>query len=293
MITPTGNDTMYTRKLLARALQTVAAFVLVGGCATPAQRMAPTSAAVVGEFRPGLLNGYLSPADLPDSLALLAAPPAQDSAAKASDVATYHELTALQATARGALAVRDANLDLPGATAAFACALGVPISEAETPNLNMLMERTLTDAVRASSKAKEKYQRKRPFAEFNAPSCTPAEESYLRTNGSYPSGHSTIGWLWALTLIEVSPERADALLQRGRAFGQSRGICGVHWKSDIEAGRIMGAATFARLQTNEVFSAQLNAARAEVAKERTQGAKPREDCAAEASALAASNSLAP
>src|SRR4029077_4220212 len=130
-------------------------------------------------------------------------------------------------------------------------------------------------------------------AEFNAPSCTPAEESYLRTNGSYPSGHSTIGWLWALILIEVSPERADALLQRGRAFGQSRGICGVHWKSDIEAGRIMGAATFARLESIPWFTARREAARDEIVKERSRGAAPETDCIAEAAVLATSHSAAP
>ena len=124
-------------------------------------------------------------------------------------------------------------------------------------------------------------------------SCTPAEEGYLRTNGSYPSGHSSIGWLWALVLTEIAPDRTDAILQRGRAFGQSRGICGVHWKSDIEAGRIIGAATFARLQSNPLFGAQLEAARAEVASERTRGAAPAGNCASEAAALATSSPSAP
>ena len=269
------------------------AMLVASGCAAPTRIVAPTSAAQVGEFRHGFLNGYLPPKDLPDGLALLPAPPAAGSAAQADDDAAFRELSKLQGTPRGAIAVQDANLSFPHADEVFSCALGVPISEKETPNLNMLLRMTLTDAGLATYKAKDKYLRTRPFVVFNVASCTPAEDGFLRTDGSYPSGHTSIGWIWALTLTEVAPDRADAILQRGRAFGQSRGICGAHWKSDIESGRIIGAATFARLQTNPVYSAQVEAARAEVTNERSSGAAPAGDCAAEAAALATSNSSAP
>ncbi len=271
----------------------VSAMLVASGCATPTRTVAPTSAAQVGEFRHGMLNGYLTQAELPDSLALLPAPPAAGSPAQADDEGTFHELAKLQATPRGALAVKDADLSFPHANEVFVCALGVPISEQATPNLNMLLQRTLTDAALATAKAKDKYQRTRPFAMYGVTSCTPAEEGYLRTNGSYPSGHSSIGWVWALALTEIAPDHADAILQRGRAFGQSRGICGVHWKSDIEAGRLIGAATFARLQSNSLFREQLDAARAEMSSERKRGAAPPGDCASEATALATSSSSAP
>lgn len=271
----------------------LSASLVASGCAPFAHTVAPTSATEVGEFRHGFLNGYLPPSELPDSLALLPAPPAAGSAAQADDDAAFHELTELLGTPRGAMAVRDANLNFPQAAEVFSCALGIPISEHETPNLNMLLRRTLTDAGLATYKAKDKYQRTRPFVVFKVASCTPAEDSFLRTNGSYPSGHTSIGWTWALTLTEIAPDRADVILQRGRAFGQSRGICGAHWKSDIESGRIIGAATFARLHANPVFSAQMEAARAEVAKARTRGAAAPSNCAAEAAALATSSLLAP
>jgi len=60
----------------------------------------------------------------------------------------------------------------------------------------------------------------------------------------------------------------------------------VHWKSDVEAGRTMGAAAVAKLHGNADFLAQLGAARSEIAAARSQGSKPNRDCAAEASALA-------
>ena len=266
--------------------------LLAAGCASPARISAPVTTAEVGEIRPGLLHGYLQPGELPDSLTLLPAPPAPGSAAQAADDAAYHELNKLLGTARGALAVADADLS-PRATSVFACALGVPISEAQTPNLNMLLRRSMTDAALATYKAKTHYQRTRPFVVFKAHSCTPADEAFLVNDGSYPSGHTAIGWAWALVLTQVAPEHADALLQRGRAFGQSRAICGAHWASDVESGRTIGAATIARLQDNAVFSAQLTAARAEVAHERGAQAAPAGECAAEAATIATASSLAP
>jgi len=271
----------------------LAAGLIAGGCASSPGVVAPTLAVEVGELRHGILKGYLAPAELPDSLALLPAPPARGSAAQAADEAAFHELTSFQGTARGAIAVQDADLNFPQAAGIFSCALGVPISEKETPNLSMLLRRTLTDAGLATYRAKEQYQRTRPFVFFKVPSCTPADDAFLAKDGSYPSGHTSVGWAWALMLTEIAPDRSDAILQRGRAFGQSRGICGVHWQSDIESGRAVGAATVGRLHANPVFVAQLKAARAEIAAQRSRGATPSENCAAQSAALATSSALAP
>ena len=264
----------------------------LAGCASKPPS-APTSAAEVGDFRHGLLNGYLSADQLPDSAALLPAPPAPGSAAQADDDAAFHELSAFQGTVRGALAVKDADLSFPQAAQIFSCALGVPVSEQQTPHLYMLLRRTLTDAGLATYTAKNKYQRTRPFVAFRVPSCTPADDAFLAKDGSYPSGHTSIGWAWALVLTEIAPDRADLILQRGRAFGQSRAICGVHWKSDVEAGRVVGAAAVAKLHSNPVFNAQMQSAGREIAQERSRGDAPAGDCAAEAAALASTRLLAP
>ena len=276
------------------AAAALAAITLLGACTSTPH--APDSPAEVGELRPGAgyLKGYLGREELPDSLALLPPPPADGTPAHADDADAFRQLTALQKGARGTLATRDANLKFPQAAGAFACALGVTVSEQGTPHLNMLLRRTLTDAGLATYKAKDKYKRTRPFVTFSAPTCTPAEEAALSKDGSYPSGHSALGWAWALVLTELAPERADALLLRGRSFGQSRGICGVHWKSDIEAGRLIGAATVARLRVNAVFQAQLAAAKQEVVQARAAGqVPPAADCASETQTLRSSLQLAP
>ena len=79
----------------------------------------------------------------------------------------------------------------------------------------------------------------------DTPVCTPEDDEALRADGSYPSGLTAIGWGWALILAQLMPDRADAILERGRAFGESRAVCNVHWYSDVVAGRIVGSAAVA------------------------------------------------
>jgi acid phosphatase (class A) len=88
----------------------------------------------------------------------------------------------------------------------------------------------------------------------------------------------------ALVLAGIAPDKADAVLQRAHAFGQSRVVCGVHWQSDVDHGRVMGAASVARLQSDATFQAQLALARQEVADAHAKGAKSPLNCAAEKAA---------
>ena len=91
---------------------------------------------------------------------------------------------------------------------------------------------------------------------------------------------------WTLILTELSPDRAEQLLLRGRQFGESRNVCNAHWYSDIVAGRLVGAAAVARLHASDEFLAAMEAARADIERVRSKGMAPRTDCAAEAAALA-------
>jgi acid phosphatase (class A) len=262
------------------ALQAAAlALALLAGCAAPP--------AAVPELRPGVPAGYLPRNALPDSLALLPPPPAADSAAFAADEEAYRSTRGYRNTARWAQATKDANLRFPAAAETFSCALGAPITPEATPRLYMLMRRSLVDAGLSTYTAKDHYQRTRPFVVFKETSCTPAEEAALAKDGSYPSGHAALGWGLALLLTELAPERADALLARGEAFGQSRVICGVHWQSDVNAGRLVAAGAIAKLHADATFRADVEAAKGELAAVRAKGLPPTGDCNAEAAALAA------
>jgi acid phosphatase (class A) len=242
--------------------------------------------AAVPEVRPGFLAGYLPTEQLPCSFALIPAPPAADSAAFALDEEVSRKSLELRGTSRWLLAAEDADLKFPHAAETFSCALNTSITERDMPHLYRLLRRSLTDAALSTHAAKDHYRRPRPFLVNREPTCSPDEEAALGAQGSYPSGHTAIGWGWALILSEIAPDRAEAVLARGRTFGQSRVICNMHWESDVIEGRFMGAATVARLHADPHFLVDLRAARAELATVRARGVKPARDCAAEAAALA-------
>jgi len=269
--------------LLRKILLVLACMAIIAGCASSERHSKP---AAVPEIRPGILAGYLQPEVLPNSLALLPPPPAESSAALSRDEEVSRKTLALRGTPRWELAAKDAELMFPEAAGAFSCALNAPITEQDTPHLYMLLRRTLADAGLSTYTAKNQYQRTRPFMVNGEPICTPEEEAGLRKDGSYPSGHTAIGWAWALILTEIAPERTDAILARGRAFGESRNICNVHWHSDVVEGRFMGAAAVARLHADPAFRAEIEAAKTELPAVRAKGLKPARDCQAEADALA-------
>lgn len=256
--------------------------VVISGCAGYGLKSKPAG---VPEVRPGILAGYLPFNDLPDSLALLPPPPAAGSAATALDEEVRLKNLALQGSPRWAQATSDADLTFPHAAGTFSCALDIVISEEETPHLYMLLRRTFTDAIVATLNAKGHYLRTRPFVAHNTSTCSPAQESQLKEDGSYPSGHTAIGWTWALILSEIAPERGDAVLTRARTYEESRLVCGVHWQSDVIGGRFVGSAVAARLHSSPDFLADLKAAKAEIAAVRARGLHPTRNCSEEEAAL--------
>jgi acid phosphatase (class A) len=218
----------------------------------------------IKEIHEGILEGYLSKDEIPNSLKLVPPPPEEGSAAFMLDQEVAAKYVALEDEARKEQATQDAMLAFPEAVDAFNTVLDVQISEETTPHLYMILRRTLADAGLSTYGAKNHYQRARPFMVNNTAICTPEEEALLRKDGSYPSGHTAIGWAWELILAEVFPEQADVILERGKQFGISRNVCNVHWHSDVVTGRMMGASAVAVLHSNTDFMIDLEAAKEEV-----------------------------
>ncbi len=81
---------------------------------------------------------------------------------------------------------------------------------------------------------------------------------------SYPSGHATVGAMMAILLAQMVPERRVELFAHGWKYGQARVVSGVHFPSDVEAGRILGTMLVGALLQDERFRADLRAARREL-----------------------------
>ena len=222
-----------------------------------------------------MAEGYLAPGAL-DSAALLGPPPSIGSPRERADRATFRATRRLAGTARWRLATEDNDLG-GGAFRRFSCAAGVTVLPTTTPATARIMLRIDADTRNLGLPVKLRYSRLRPLIGNRLPICVP-RAAWMWQNPSYPSAHATEGWAWALVLAELRPDQADALLQNGREFGESRIICGVHFESDVEAGRLLGAAMVARLHTNPAFLADMAQAREELATAARTGPAPY-DCA--------------
>lgn len=236
-----------------------------------------------GESRP-----YLPPAFAPDMSAILTPPPALGTPGAAADEAVFLATRALVDQPRWALATRDANAKPKALLKDFGCALGTDLDPKATPGLDRLLHRVLGDVEVAFRTAKADVKRLRPLVGNDLPICVPRHGS-LDSNPSYPSGHATLEYGTALILAELAPDRATAILQRGRTLAESRIVCGVHWSSDVQAGLLEGSSLVAALHGSAKFRADMDRARSELAASRAHAgavAPTAGECVIEANAAA-------
>jgi len=224
--------------------------------------------------------GYLAATALPDVARWLPPAPTAGSGEQALDDAIFARTRAELATPRGASAAADDVYAAPQVLARFQDSTGVVLTPANAPTLVALIGKAQKDAAGLLAPLKKKVcagGRVRPFvAQPSAPSClAPVDLAgkkhedldlyFLDRSGSYPSGHALLGMFVGLLFTELTPQHAQAALGRGLEFGESRVVCGFHYQSDVDAGRLAAAALLARLRADPAFDADLRAARAEVA----------------------------
>ena len=213
--------------------------------------------------RPPMMAGYLGEQHLPDHRVFLPPPPAPGSMLATADAAIFRDTRKLEKSPRWELAASDNQISHKALLGDFGCAAGLDLAAVDAPALARVLLRSSADLFPVVGAAKDAYKRPRPYSEQQGPLCiVPSEE--LTESGSYPSGHAATGWLYALLLAEIDPDHAAAIIRRGRAFGESRVVCGVHYVSDIEAGRLIATALVAALHGAPQFETDVASARAEL-----------------------------
>lgn len=230
-----------------------AVLLALAACATPAP--APTPPPVVHPT-----TAERNPAVQVDALVFLPPPPQANGALELAERAIVRGPWSAE---RRQQALEDNSID---PFAAYDAVLGSNFTGANFPATARLLDRAGRAAGFAGDPVKFRDRRARPF--LSDADITPCIEDTprLRESFSYPSGHAALGFGWALVLAELIPSRADAIIERGRDFGWSRVVCGVHYPSDIDASRIVAAAAIARLHADPEFQREFAAARAELAR---------------------------
>lgn len=206
---------------------------------------------------------------MPNAVYFLPPPPDTASAAFQYDRAQYRwGKEQRKDPVRLAIAVGDAIWSVENICKIYSGVLGIDISRENTPAIYRMLTLGLLTTDQAGKLPKNHYMRTRPYVFFDEPTIYPSDEKWLRNNGSYPSGHTILGWSAALLLTEMAPDKADTILARGYMYGQSRVIAGYHWQSDVDAARLVASAAVARLHADKRFLKLMKKARKEYKKMR-------------------------
>ena len=194
----------------------------------------------------------------------LPAPPDTVSAFAATDLNKFIEGKSIRPTDEGQIAINDVNNDQDYLLQIFSSAFGKTLSATTTPELYKLFEGMYSLGDGATRSCKNYYKRPRPYKQLNEATAYPPAENIEKNIGAYPSAHASTGWLYALVLAELNPDAEEDLLARAYQYGQGRVITGYHWQSDVEAGRLVGSAVYARLHNSEEFLKQFNRVKQEL-----------------------------
>ena len=194
----------------------------------------------------------VSAVDLDD---ILPPPPVPGSAAQSA------AMKAAQA-ARSPQDVEQAMADFKKSIFRFKDVLGPEFKPANLPYTNAFFRRILSDDEAIVSQAKDFFARPRPFITNDD-----VNPIMLRPGGGgYPSGHSTFAYVAAVVMSMMVPEKRDAIFARADQFEQMRVVSGEHYPTDVEAGRIAGAAIANALLHSPKFMADFATSRAVVRK---------------------------
>ena len=219
----------------------VAAALAAGGYGWWQQRSTPT---------------YLT-AGTAEFVALFAPPPARDSATTRRELDELLELQRTRSAAQVAAARADRKTDI----ARFLPALGLGNAPPSLPRVRRLAQRVEDDIRPYVRAAKDHFRRLRP------PEIEPRLEPCIdrvQADLSYPSGHATYGFVMVYLLADLAPGRRAQLEARGEEFARQRMVCGVHFPSDIDAGRVGARWLIERLHASPAYRADAAAAAAEL-----------------------------
>jgi acid phosphatase (class A) len=221
-------------RLLAAPLIALLSATLVVGCASAPERVL------------NVASPYFDAKTL-DLGRVLPPPPSNDSATTRAEIALMLKIQQERTPEEAALARADASYSV----FRFADALGNPevFNAKSLPKTSSLFRKVTYEEGAVVQAGKRGFQRPRPFI------LEPRIEPIVKkpTNDSYPSGHAMWSRVVGLLLADMLPEYSDRIMARADDFAFHRVVAGVHYPSDVEAGKHAGTALAAFLFASPAF----------------------------------------
>jgi acid phosphatase (class A) len=195
-----------------------------------------------------------------DAIVAITPPPALDSPKMSKDLA---EIFAIHRSP-GPQEIEKANWDNQHENIwAIAKVLGDKFTPEAMPATASLWADVNNDQAMFVSAAKKYFQHPRPF------DLDPAVQSVCgmkpgAAKNSYPSGHGTMGYVSALLLSMMVPEKAAVLHARADEYAHNRVVCGEHYAADAIGSRESAGIVVGNMLASQRFQEKFAAAKAEV-----------------------------
>jgi acid phosphatase (class A) len=193
---------------------------------------------------------------------VLPAPPQAGSVEQAIDLQAVISAQARRTPAQEKSALAENDLTV----FQFNSVLGPSFNADKLPATANLFKRIQEDSIDVLGPAKDNWKRPRPFLTSDQVRPVGSKPG----SASYPSGNSLLGYVYAVVLAQILPAQRDAIFAKGLDIGNARVVAGVHYPTDVAAGRLAAVDIVANLGRSEAYLKDLKSASEEL-----QAAYPR------------------
>ena len=202
---------------------------------------------------------FLAPA-MTDVSSLLTPPPTLQSPRMAKDLAELFVIQKMRTPQEVQHAKDDdAHEDI----FAFHTVLGDKFNREGLPATEAFWKDLSNDLGIVVSAAKRHFQQPRPY-DLDSDIKPVCDAKPGGPRNSYPSGHATTGYLSAMVLSMIVPEKQGELIARADDYGHSRMVCGVHYAADLAASRDAAEMIIGGMMGSPRFQKEFAAAKAEI-----------------------------
>ena len=200
---------------------------------------------------------WLEPGKI-DLAAIVGLPPAMNSPEQKREFDEVLQITLNRTPEREKAAIADQYQTL----ARFLEGADIPFAGNEHREVRLLYREAQIELGIVLLGVRRLTNRQRPFTVWNKVRVKPCPGG--RPEGtSFPAGHAATAALYAELLRTAAPELAERLEQRVKDYGESRLVCGFHYRSDLAAGDKAGRAVAKALLADRAFRARFDETRAE------------------------------